>query len=315
MEVLKLSEGATIRLFSHPPNGFKPHEADDRELRVYGLPRRPSDNPELLKRWEQKYDRKLNFIRPAFRRMEYKRHRLPGTVGNKAEHGVESSNIWSGAVVYAPSGTTMKWVQGEWTVPNAFPPEGAGNEIWYSASTWIGIDGDRSPDVLQAGCDSDVLNLSLFGITGALRQLTPWWEWYPAGTFWISNFPVSQGDTMSCLICVDENSTTAAEIFMMNDTNGAHASFAVTAPSGTSLVGNCAEWIVESLEIDTNVPELASYGAVYFDACTAGTVKGGLLQAGDGHTINMLDGAGNVISRGSIENPELVRVFYEGGLP
>jgi hypothetical protein len=30
--------------------------------------------------------------------------------------------------------------------------------VWYYASTWIGIDGDGSPDVLQVGCDSDVLS-------------------------------------------------------------------------------------------------------------------------------------------------------------
>jgi hypothetical protein len=311
MDVQKLSKGGTIRFFSRPPEGFRPLDAEDRELRAYGFPRRPTENPDQLKRWERAYDRKLQFIRPTFRRMDYKRRRIPGKAGHKIDHGVEISNIWSGAVVYAPPGATMRWVEGEWTVPNAFPP-GGGNPIlstWYSASTWIGIDGDGSPDVLQAGCDSDVLN-PVFGIT--VRQLNPWWEWYPEDSYWISNFPVSQGDTMSCLICADTSSATAAEIFMMNDTNGAHASFAVTAPTGTSLVGNCAEWIVEALEIDTSVPELASYGSAYFDACFAGTSNGAELQAGDGNTINMLDANGNLISRGSIENPHLIRCLYEG---
>jgi peptidase A4-like protein len=307
MDVQKLPKGGTIRRFSLPPDGFKPLEAEDRELRVYGFPRRPTENPELLKRWQTAYDRKLRFIRPVFRRIDWKRRRIPGKAGLKKAHGVEQSNIWSGAVVHVRD-KTVRWVASEWTVPNAYPPpDGGAPLVWYSASTWIGIDGDGSPDVLQAGCDSDVM--SFFGFTW--RQLMPWWEWFPEDTHWISNFPVSQGDTMSCVICVDPGSTTAAEIYMLNSTNGAHTSFAVTASNGTSLVGNCAEWIVEALEIDTSVPELASYGSVYFDGCVAGASDQTLLQAGDGNTINMIDANGKVISRAEIEDPQLVRCFYE----
>jgi len=42
---------------------------------------------------------------------------------------------------------------------------------------------------------------------------------------------------MGCVICVDPGSTTAAEIYMLNTTNGAHASFAVTAPKGNVAGG------------------------------------------------------------------------------
>ena len=76
-------------------------------------------------------------------------------------------------------------------------------------------------------------------------------------------------------------------------------------------MGNCAEWIVEALEIDTSTPELASYGSVYFDGCVAGASDQALLQAGDGNTINMFEANGKVISRGIIENPQLVRCVYE----
>jgi len=82
-----------------------------------------------------------------------------------------------------------------------------------------------------------------------------------------------------------------------------------------TLQGNCAEWILESLEIDTNVPELASYGAMYFDACNAGTTDNTPLNAGNANTMNMLDANGNVISQGVIENQTLVRCTYEGPLP
>jgi hypothetical protein len=307
MSATKLPGGVTIRTFSSPPDGFDPVTADDRALLAYGYPSRPKD-PELLERWERMLSRRVRLIQPTFRAMPYKRRRLP-KVAPGAAHGTETSDIWSGAVVHAPAGDSFKWVEGEWTVPNAFPPPHAVDGVWYSASTWIGIDGiDGSGDVLQAGCDSDVMTSG-----GTIqRQLNPWWEWYPAGSFWISNLPVAQGDTMDGVICVDAGSTTTATIYLLNITSGVGASFRATAPSRTSLVGNSAEWVVERLEIDTNTPELAPYGDVYFAAANAGTVANTLLNAGAGNVIDMVDDSGNIISTGLIETPTLVQVRYTG---
>jgi hypothetical protein len=125
------------------------------------------------------------------------------------------------------------------------------------------------------------------------------------------NFPVSQGDTMSCVICVDPGSAVSAEIYLMNLTNGAHTSFSVTAPEGWSLAGDSAEWILEALALDTDEPALASYGSVYFDGYVAGDSNQNLIQAGDGNPMNMTDFNGNLISRGDILAPHLVRCLYE----
>lgn len=305
MSVIELPGGVTVRVFSPAPDGFDPVKADDRALLAHGYPSRPED-PVLLERWERVLSRPTQWIQPVFRSMPYKRRRLP-QVAAGAVHGTETTDIWSGAVVHAPRGDRFSWIEAEWTVPNAFPPHNATPGVWYSASTWIGIDGiDGSGDVLQAGCDSDVM--TIIGITA--RQLNPWWEWYPAGSFWISNLPVAQGDTMDGLICVHQGSVTAATIYLLNVTSGVGASFQATAPSGTSLVGNTAEWVVERLEIDTNTPELARYGDVYFDSAFAGTVAGALLDAGDGNVIDMVDSSGNTISTGQIEAPALVQVRY-----
>jgi hypothetical protein len=306
MGAIKLPGDVTIRTFSHPPAGFHPVEANDRELLAYGYPSRPED-PAMLERWERVLSRPTQLIRPTFRSMPYKRRRLP-KVTSGVTHGTEVADIWSGAVVHAPAGDSFKWIEGEWTVPNAFPPAGAADGVWYSASTWIGIDGiDGSGDVLQAGCDSDVMTSG-----GTIqRQLNPWWEWYPAGSFWISNLPVAQGDTMDGLICVTTGSTTSATIYLLNVTSGVGASFQATAPPGTSLVGNTAEWVVERLEIDTNTPELARYGDMYFAAAYAGTVAGIQMDASAGNVIDMVD-SGNTISTGRIEARALVQVSYTG---
>jgi hypothetical protein len=306
MSATELPGGVKIRTFSSPPDGFNPVKADDRALLAYGFPSRP-EQPELLDRWERVVSRPIRRIQPTFRSMPYKRRRLPKAAAGAA-HGTETTDIWSGAVVHAPAGDSFKWVEGVWTVPNAYPPPGAVDGVWYSASTWIGIDGiDGSGDVLQAGCDSDVMTSG-----GTIqRQLNPWWEWFPAGSFWISNLPVAQGDTMDGLICVDAGSTTSATIFLLNLTSGVGASFIATAPSGTSLAGNSAEWVVERLEIDTNTPELARYGDVYFAEANAGTVANALINAGSGNVIDMVD-SGNTISTGVIETPTLVQVSYTG---
>jgi Peptidase A4 family len=307
MPQIKLPSGGTIRTFPLPPVGFDPLKADERLLDLYGFPRRPTD-PQLAARWESVLSRPIRLVEPRFRAMTHKRRRLP-EVRSRGEHGVETTGIWSGAVVHAPQGDTFKWVEGTWTVPNAYPPIGAQDGVWYSASTWIGIDGiDGSGDVLQAGCDSDVM-VSAGNIQ---RQLNPWWEWYPGGSFWITTFNVSQGDTLNCLICVTDGSTTQAEIFLYNVTSNIATSFLATAPTNTFLVGNTAEWIVERLEIDTNTPELARYGDVYFDEAAAGTVAGVTLRPGSGNTINMVDDSSNVISQGAIETNTLVQVKYTG---
>jgi|SRR5579859_4085603 len=305
MSVIELPGGVTVRTFSPPPDGFDPLKADDRALLAHGYPSRPED-PVLVERWERVLSRPVQWIRPTFRHMPYKRRRLPqATVG--AAHGTETSDIWSGAVVHAPAGDRFTWIEAEWTVPNAFPPTGAVPGVWYSASTWIGIDGiDGSRDVLQAGCDSDVMTF-----IGTQRQLNPWWEWYPAGSFWISNLPVAQGDTMDGLICVHPGSVTSATIYLLNITSRVGASFQATAPPGTTLAGNSAEWVVERLEIDSNTPELARYGDVYFAAAYAGTAAGTQMDASVGNVIDMID-SGYTISTGQIEAPALVQVRYTG---
>jgi len=307
MPKIKLSNDISIRTFPQPPADFDPLKSDDRTLALYGFPSRPTD-PKLAARWESVLRRGVRFIEPQFRAMPYKRRRLPQV--KRSEHGVETTDIWSGAVVHAPTGTSFRWVEGTWTVPNAYPPGGEQDGVWYSASTWVGIDGiDGSGDVLQAGCDSDVMKSG----SNISRQLNPWWEWFPAGSFWISNLKISQGDTVNCLICVTAGSNTEATIFLYNLTSALGAHFIATAPSGTTLLGNTAEWVVERLEIDTNTPELAQYGEVYFSEMNAGLSNGDLVQGGTGNTINMLNN-GSVISQGTIENSTVIQVEYTGPL-
>ena len=212
-------------------------------------------------------------------------------------------------MVHAPAGDSFKWIEGEWTVPNAFPPSGAADGVWYSASTWIGIDGiDGSGDVLQAGCDSDVMTSG-----GTIqRQLNPWWEWYPAGSFWISNLPVAQGDTMDGLICVDTGSTNSATIYLLNITSRVGASF-----QGDGTVGNNAGRELRGMGRrtagDRHEHALSSplRRRVFRRRLTPGQSQAPKWTPSAGNVIDMVD-SGNTISAGQIEAPALVQVRYTG---
>ena len=73
---------------------------------------------------------------------------------------------------------------------------------------------------------------------------------------------------------------------MLNVTTSVYTAFIKHAPSCTRLVGNYAEWVLESPS-DGSLGDLPKYGKVYFDWCIAGTRDHGLLLGGDGTLIDM----------------------------
>ncbi len=66
---------------------------------------------------------------------------------------IQYSSNWAGAVITSPpSGQIFKAVSGKFSVPTPSARGGASGS--YSASAWVGIDGDTySASILQAGVD------------------------------------------------------------------------------------------------------------------------------------------------------------------
>jgi hypothetical protein len=296
-----------VRLFSRPPEGFDPLRADDRALIAYGYPARPDQrkDPKLYAQWRRRVSRRSTRIEPVF-------VRNPGIVHGpmrgpsadpeslravRARQVNATSTNWSGSAVFATSGDAIGWVEGEWTVPDPSDPHG-GKSSYYS-SAWVGIDGWGSPDVLQAGTASSFVNGS--------KQVYAWWEWFPDFEVKISNFPVSAGDTLYCLICA--TSATEATIYLTNDSTDQHTSFSITAPSGTSLQGNCAEWIVETPSVGGQPTTLPDYGVVYFDDGFANQ-KAGLLDAFTGTPVTLVNGSNTALSTPTLEKSELIKLTY-----
>jgi hypothetical protein len=311
---IRLSKGFSIRTYEPTPEGFDPLKATDRQLLHHGLPRRPDaeKEPEWRAAWERALARPTTWITPEFAEIKGRKHGPLRPAGRKklpprseaTDLANATSGNWSGAADFSPAGKPYRWVAGQWTVPNPHAP-GSGS---YYASEWVGIDGWGSGDVLQAGTETEITEVLWFTISSVYT----WWEWYPAGEVAITNLPVSPGDVMYCLICV--NSTTSATAYFSNQATGVSTNFTITAPSGTTLAGNSAEWVVERPTVNGSVASLTDYDVVYFDECLAGWFGGGTIGVDDlaSATSITMTGSGSAdLSVPTLENNHLMKVTWK----
>lgn len=292
-----------VTLPQEPPAGFDPLTAHHRDLVRYGYPARPDKDvlPSLHQRWEHEVTRSRTRVVPEFVVNRDKVHgpaRLPPGVTQRSGAANATSTNWSGSVAFVAGGDSVSWVEGAWTVPDPADPKG-GKSAYYS-SAWVGIDGWNSPDVLQAGTESEFVNGS--------KNVYAWWEWYPNYEVGISNFPVSAGDTMYCLICV--SSPTTATIYLTNDNTDQTMSFSITAPGGTTLVGNCAEWIVETPSVGGSPTTLPDYGTVFFDEAYGYTKNKANVDGYTGTPITLVDSANRPLSTPTQEKSQLLKLTY-----
>ena len=269
MSRISVGEGFVIETFAAPPPGSRS------KLEAYPL------------------------IEPTFSPRPIREHRRARA---RSDHAARVSETWSGGVICPPAAQTVVSVEGSWTIPVVALPAGADPGRVYAASTWVGIDGDGgSPDVLQAGCDADVR----VSAAAPVARYRVWYEWYPGNSSWIDNMPIAAGDHLSCVIQLVPGSRNSASILLVNQTRNVPQHFAITAPDGYSLIGNCAEWI---LEANGELGPLAQYGQVSFTGCEARTTAGAVLTLAGGTALNMVDADDQVISVGTILSPNDVQI-------
>lgn len=307
MAIINLENGVRIRTFSPPPVGFDPLTASEADLERFGFPARPAGS-HLSERYQSVLSRlkgKLQYIEPTFR--------IEPTKTTHTNLGVPSANTetydnWSGGVVYAPSGQSFKWVQGDWVVPDVYAPT---QNQWYYCANWIGLDGDGSGDVCQAGMSCEVYQSG----SSITRNIYPWHEWYPSNWVAITNLSINPGDLISMLICTPQGAgSTTATIFFGNNTSGVATSYTITAPSGTQLVGNSAEWIVETPTVNGVLAQMPDYGEVFFSTCEAYLTNGSGVNGGTGNNINLAQN-GKTISTGTLITPTIIQCQYTGVQP
>jgi peptidase A4-like protein len=300
-----------IRTFELAPKGFDPFKATAAQLLHHGFPRRPdpATEPDASLTWVRlmgKYrDLKVTHVLPQFKELPTHIHG-PNKRRNEASRGLVNgtSSNWSGSVLFIdPNVDPFTWIFGQWTVPNAYSPNPGDGNTYYS-SAWIGIDGDGSPDVLQAGTETDVTG------SGPATSYA-WMEWFPDFSVGIANFPFAPGDAATLLICSTGPNT--AWFSFGNLTSLQYTSFTLTAPQGTTLVGNCAEVVLERPGVNGALAELPRYGENFFDAATAYTKSGATYDLGTGATISMVaDDGVTIISTPEVVDSDAVRMYYTG---
>jgi Peptidase A4 family len=307
-----------IRTFVPPPATFNPVVAPPEALQQYGFPPRPDQlkAPAAYNAWAKAVSAPQTRLQspqlvqtgisngPAQIRPSSEAKQPASEFNSTPTNSVatDSSN-WSG---YADCDNSTRpfaksYIYAYWIMPVAQHAFGNSSGGWDYSSQWVGIDGYGSPDVLQAGTEADAYASSGTNAT----FYAAWIEWYPFNESRISNFLVAPGNEM--FVEVWNTTATVGHAYLLNVTTQQAVSFTFNAPSGTNLVGNSAEWIVERPGIGGSLATLTNYVACPFDACYAGgSVNGGTynrlyypginLAGTTVYAISMLDNAGSVIS-------------------
>jgi Peptidase A4 family len=296
--------GGSPRTHPLPPKGFDPRSASARDLRRYGLPQRPDPaiRPQLAARWDEIFSRKITYVTPTFRPLE---ELIPGVKrrGRPRRDLVTVPNgTWSGAVVHTTGSQTFNWVLGQWNVPDVSPAAGGGSQVSFA---FIGIDGNA--DVTQIGTVQSVSTAANGSVTKSCYAV---YEWYPNSWSAITNFPVSFGDIMIGLICLD--SPTEAFFSLLNVTSGLHAGFVFDAPAGTVSLENQVEWTLERPEVGGVNPPMPNFGEIYFDSAMGGHGLDYLVDGGSDTAINMVVN-GATVATTTVETPTLIKIAYTGG--
>lgn len=306
-----------IAIVAAPPAGFDALNASDEDLAAYGLPPRPdaTNSPKAFASWKKamsaskKRVTELNLVSRSMVHGPAKTAKLNSNTPEAAntENTSYASN-WSGVVVSSGASsyndsTSFYWVEGEWVVPVSEEPFGVCNGLWDYSSSWVGIDGWGSSDVLQAGTESDAYCVP--GV-GSGTYYGAWIEWYPYGSVGIGGFPVSPGDDIYILVW--NTSPTQGYVYLANLNTNQAVGFSLTAYPGHSLFGNTAEWVVERPQVYYGLAYLANYISDYFSDCYASTFNGTLYYPGlPSATLgDMLDNNGNVISFPTVLGPDAI---------
>jgi hypothetical protein len=255
--------------YASPPSGFDPLTASDDRLAAYGFPPRPDKNAEgPYAAWEKAMKASKHRVVPVLKVTN--RYHGPNIAVGKVEDASATSSNWSGMVdttsvtSYGPS--SIVDIGSEFVVPVAAQANGVCTGGWDYSSSWVGIDGwnANAPDVLQAGTESDAYCSG--GVTNA--NYDAWFEWFPYPETVISGFSVPPGTDM--WVRVWSTTATAGHAYLLNYNTNTAVTIAFSAPPGTNLIGNSAEWIVERPGLGSGgLATLTNYVSDYFSGSFA----------------------------------------------
>lgn len=257
-----------------PPAGFDPTAASDAELAYYGYPPRPNQNSDAkaFATWTKAMKHSQNRMTPVLQQTavfhgpaQLNKNAKPAAAENNPSLAQQPSNTlyssnWGGYVDFSGASSygssSYYYLVNDMVVPIAQQSGCSGG--WEYGSGWNGIDGWGSGDVLQAGVEFDAY------CSGSTRSsyYSAWYEWYPYGEVRISSLPVTAGDEM--FVEVWHTSATQGYAYLVNDNTDQYVEIGFTAPPGTSLIGNSAEWVVEAPTVGGSIATITDYTAMPF---------------------------------------------------
>jgi len=289
-----LPKGA--RTFELPPDGFDPMTASADKLRRYGLPRRPDPDsePQLARLYARAFSRPRTFLKPKL----VVDSRLDAINAKRKGKADFSSGDWGGAVVTTPASNPPNMVFAQFQVPTVlnFDPELTQP---LTSGFWVGIGGFGDNSLLQAGIAATVTPFpGPFPLPFGSVSYWAWTEWWPNG-YVVDNLLISPGDTVSVLVCAPEPNH--GFVSMENLRTNQVVSVGVDQPAGVAAPGPSAEWIIESLSVDT--PEFTPWSCI---DCAAGSHDSSLTLSG-ATTLNMAD---NEV-RTTVTSPSSMTVNWE----
>ncbi len=249
-------------------------QLSDEEVIAQGYPPRPNaaESPEAYAKWLDRASRPMTIV-PAHAVEHSDISHLPRT----AIAGPNTSGNWSGFVAQSSNGS-YRLVSGEWTVPSVlgevkivdegrFPTVVTGPPT-YSA-LWVGLDGNNSLDLVQAGTEQNAQSLPLFGTATSYYA---WTEicYIASGCQPMKEvFSVSPVDGMDVSVYVGDSAGNVNptgdyawfEVYAYSATGAQGMRFSTYLGTSFGFTGNSAEWIMERPYITAlgGNPELADY--------------------------------------------------------
>ncbi len=313
-----------IHRFPAAPASFDPLTATDLTLATYGFPPRPDKNVDAAgyakwaramkyatKRWDGELKPTQIYhgpMQPA-KAPAAALAQAPASVSNTAT--LAYSGNWSGFVntntlhSYSTK-TSYYYIYSYYNVPVAQQTPGTCDGGWDYGSAWNGIDGWNSGDVLQAGVEFDAY---CSGSTTATFY-SAWIEWYPYSETRV--YGVNPGDDM--FVETVDTSSVAGYVYVEDVTQGIFDAFDLTPPSGTALVGNSAEFVVERPGVGGGLATLTDYVYDFWADNNDYTFKGAHSYPGSTssktYNVEMVQG-GDVVSYPTAEGDYGIFFVYE----
>jgi hypothetical protein len=284
-----------------PPEGFNPITASDDELASYGFPPRPDQDSDATgyASWARAMAASKTRIVPILEQTKIFHGpsiQPKAAITESGEAETHYSSNWSGYVsLGGPSKygkTSYYYLISDFVVPVARQAFGACTGTWDYGSTWVGIDGWNSNDVLQAGIEYDAYCSG--GSTASFYS--PWYEWYPFGEVRITNLAIAPGDDY--FVEVWNTTSTQGYAYLVNYNSNTAVEIGFTPPSGTKLIGNSAEWVTERPGVNGGLATLTNYiSDPYWGAAAYNFNKSKYTPGGThGFGVTMLDNNGHAIS-------------------